>query len=438
MKDRIRLGLIGCGGIAQRRHLPGLRLLKQAGLDNFDLAACCDVADENVRDATAYAREHLGANPSVYHDWQEMVCKADIDAVDICLPHGMHHVVGISCLEAGLHVLLEKPLAVSIKTGRALAEAADRTGRILASAVPHRRMPSQRAVRWALNDAKLVGEVRTFFQNYSLWRPPQPAQAAAPAAPKRDWRRDRAMGGGASVLDSGYHFFDTIRYFYGEPERVYAEVRTYRDGMPVLARERITEDRENTVMALFTFKSGVIGTWCWSWVLPGKDTRNCLISGSEGSIEDTGYSSPWIAFQQFMSAGELRRGDGTYMSLQELQSRHKSAIGPEGVQRLYPNGVTDPFATEIWDFLDAIASNRKPEVDGWDGLRILALAEGVYESAWSGRAVRIDSLLAGDYSGGWQRDIDAYWDEQEVPRLHRLPAESRRSVDVVNTVPTAE
>ncbi len=416
MAEKIRLGLIGCGGIARSRHITGLTLLKQAGLDNFEVTACCDVVDDNVRAVAAHARERQGANPQIYHDWEEMVCKAPIDAVDICLPHGLHHLVGISCLEAGLHVLVEKPYTVSVKTGRALAEAADRAGKVLAVAVPHRRMPGQRAVQWALNDAHLIGEVRTFFANYTQWRPPAPPRALSPAM---QWRVDRVMGGGAGVIDSGFHFLDTIRYFYGEPEQVYAEVRAYRDGQPVVARQGIADERENTVMALFTFASGVIGTWCWSFAVAGKETRDIVISGSDGSIEDTGYSNRFVVYHLFMNGGEVRLRDGTYLSMDELQAEHARAIGPEGVQRLYPNGVTDHFATELWDFLDAIERARKPEVDGWDGLATLALVEAIYESSWSGRAIRIDDVLGGDAPWSWQRDIDLYWDERQPPHLTR-------------------
>jgi UDP-N-acetyl-2-amino-2-deoxyglucuronate dehydrogenase len=414
--EKIRLGIIGCGGIARSRHITGLTMLKNAGLDNFEVTACCDVVDDNVQAVAAHARQHQGANPQIYHDWEELVCKAPIDAVDICLPHGMHHVVGISCLDAGLHVLVEKPYTVSIKTGRALAETADRNHRVLATAVPHRRMPGQRAVHWALNDARLIGDVRTFFANYTQWRPPASPTTLSNAM---KWRMDRAMGGGAGVIDSGFHFLDTIRYFYGEPEQVTAEVRAYRDGQPFVARGGIAEERENTVMALFSFQNGVIGTWCWSFAVAGKETRDIVISGSEGSVEDTGYSNRFVVYHQFMNGGELRRRDGAYYSMEELQSNHRKAIGPEGVQRLYPNGITDHFATEIWDFLDSIENGHKPEVDGWDGLATLALVEAIYESSWSGRSIRIKDLLSGEAPSNWQRDIDAYWDERQPPRLVR-------------------
>src|SRR5439155_6959926 len=127
----------------------------------------------------------------------------------------------------------------------------------------------------------------------------------------------------------------------------------------------------------------------------------------------------FMVYHQFMNGGELRRRDGTYLSMEELQAKHRQAIGPDGVQRLFPNGVTDHFAIEIWDFLDAIEHNRKPEVDGWGGLETLALVEAIYESSWSGQAVKIADVLSGAAPYGWQRDVDAYWDARQPPKLTR-------------------
>ena len=414
--SKIRLGIVGCGGIARNRHVTGLTLLKRAGLDNFEVMACCDTVEENAAAVADHARRFQGADPRIYLDWEEMVRTAPVDAVDVCLPHGLHHVVGIACLEAGLHVIMEKPYTVTVKTGRLLAEAADRTGRVLATAVPHRRMPGQRAVHWAINEAKLIGQPRMFFADYTQWRAtPPPAQLRPPMV----WRRDRVMGGGAGVIDSGFHFLDTIRYFYGEPEQVYAELRAFLpDGEPVRG-PGIVSERENSAVVVFTFKNGVVGTWCWSFQVPGKETRNCVIYGSEGSIEDTGYSNRFVVYHQFMGGGELRRLDGTYLSMEELQAQQRQALGPERMQQLFPNGVTDHFAIELWDFLDAVEKDRKPEVDGWGGLATTALVEAIYESAYSGRAVKVADILSGDAYYGWQRDLDEYWDQQPIPKLTR-------------------
>ncbi|HEU5315688.1 MAG TPA: Gfo/Idh/MocA family oxidoreductase [Chloroflexota bacterium] len=411
MTDKIRLGVIGCGGIALSKHLPALAILKKAGLDNFEVAALCDAADANLDKAAAYARRAFGTEPLTYRSWEELVAAGTVDAVDICLPHGLHHVVGIACLDAGIHVVVEKPPAVSLKTGKRFVEAAARNNRILSAAIPMRRLPGQRAVHWALNDARLIGDVRTFFHNITSFKAPSPSASDA-----NRWRRDRVMGGGNTVLDSGTHFTDSLRYLYGEVEQVYAEVRAYPDGGgTVLGREALVQHRENVVMAVITFKSGVIGTWCWSTIAAGRETRTCVIHGTEGSIEDANYAEGSIVCHPFKGPAELRKRDGTCLSMRELQVRHQRAIGPEAVQKLFPNGVTDEFALTLWDFLEAIEMGRAPEISGADGLISQAVAEALYESSWSGQAVNVDKLLSGETPSLWQADIDAYWDAYVTP-----------------------
>jgi predicted dehydrogenase len=414
VKEKIRLGIIGCGSIASKRHLPGLATLKKAGLDNFEVTAVCDGVEANLGAAAAYVREHLGGEPATYRTWDEAVSGGKVDAVDVCLPHGLHHVVGVACLDAGIDVLIEKPLAVSLKTAKLLVEAAERNGRFLSAAIPLRRLPGQRAVHWALTEARLIGDVRTFFHNYTNWRPQPTATGPVPDGVR--WRRDRVMGGGNTVIDSGAHFLDTLRYLHGEVEQVYAEVRAYQDGGAVVAREALAQQRENTVLAVFTFKSGVVGTWCWSTVAAGKEVRACVIHGTEGSIEDTNYADASIVCHLFKGGAELRRRDGSYLSMHELQSRHRNAIGAEGMQRLFPNGVTDEFALTLWDFLRAVETGGTLEIDGRDGLATLAVAEAIYESSWRGQAVKVESLLSGALPSLWQSDIDAYWDEYGRPR----------------------
>ena len=417
MAEKIRLGIIGCGGIARGRHLTGLTLLKRAGLDNFEVTAICDTVEANLDAAAAYLEREHGRRPERFTSWEECITRAPVDAVDICLPHGLHHGVGIAALEAGLHVVMEKPYTVSVKTGRALAEASDRSGKVLATAVPHRRMPGQRAAWWAINEAKLLGQPRMFFADYTQFRP-QPAPTAQ-VSPASSWRRDRMMGGGAGVIDSGFHFLDTLLYFFGDCDQVYAELRAFSEGGEIATGRQVLEQRENSAMITFSFKNGVVGTWGWSFQVPGKETRNIVFYGSDGSIEDTGYSDRFVIYHLFMNQGEYRGRDGSYLSMNELQGRMRREMGPDRVQQLFPNGVTDHFAIELWDFLDAVERGRKPEVDGWGGLATTALVEAIYESAISGQAVKLVDVLDGTAYHGWQQEIDAYWDERPAPKLTR-------------------
>jgi len=406
LANKIRLAVLGCGGIARGRHIGGLQILKQAGLDLCEVTALCDVVEENRNLAAERVAQSGLGNPRLYASWEDMLRDGVADAVDVCLPHGLHHVAGIAALEAGLHVFMEKPYTVTIKTGRALAKAADAAGKILAVGVPHRRMPGQRAVHWAINEGNLIGRPTLFFSSYTQMRPTPATLSSA-----QTWRRDRAMGGGAGVIDSGFHFLDTVRYFYGEVEQVYAELRSNTEG-----RSGILTDREHTAVVTFSFESGVVGTWCYSWAVPGHETRNIVIYGTEGSIEDTFYSNRFVVYHMFMGPGELRRHDGTYLSMEELIARYRQGVGAERLARHFPNGVTDHFAIELWDFLDAIQQRRPPEVDGWDGLKTLGLVEAIYESSLTGNAIKILDVLSGKVGAAWQADIDAYW-EQHAPKV---------------------
>lgn len=406
----MRLGLIGCGGIARNRHLTAIEKLRQADRDrDVELVAVADNAAPNAAIAADWSAEHLGGRPAQYADYREMLAKERLDAVDICLPHGLHHVAGIDAFSAGCHVVLEKPYTVTVKTGQALIDAAERAGKVLALAVPMRRMPGQRAAAWAINDAKLIGEPRAFFCHDVRQRPaptarPAAAQAEGPRPVRENWRADRVMSGGAMVVDSGFHFMDTIRLLFGEVDRVYAELRGFRpDGT-----NNVREGRENTAIVTYTFESGVVGSWSWSAGLVGQSASSLVIYGSDGSLADTGTHSMYAVYHLFMDGGELKQASGETISLDELKERYLASLSPAARERVYPGGVTDEFAIELHDFFEAVRSGGKPEVDGRDGLKTLALALAVYESGYTGEAVRVADILSGKRHA-YQDEIDAHW-----------------------------
>src|SRR5262249_28410997 len=202
-----------------------------------------------------------------------------------------------------------------------------RAKRVLATDVPHRRMPGQRAVWWAINEGRLIGQPRLFFTHYTQYRPPAPP--AGPVRPAMAWRRDRMMGGGAGVIDSGFHFLDSIPYFFGDVERVHAELRSFGTEGEIAQGPQLVEEREDTAVVTFSFASGVVGTWAWSFQVPGKETRNIVFYGADGSIEDTGYSDRFVVYHLFMNGGEVRGRDGSYLSMGELQARMRRELGPE-------------------------------------------------------------------------------------------------------------
>lgn len=421
----IRLALIGCGNIS-RHHALSMQDLQQRGRGDFVVTAVCDANQQAAAARADMLEELLGVRPTLYPTHQDLLEKARVDAVDLCLPHGLHHGIAVDCMEAGLHVLCEKPLGITVKACRLMIETAERTGKVLSTAAPHRRQPGQRAARWVFHESGLIGAPLSFFHQYrrsaaapndarqtpnpaQLWGP-QPHAGDEPLPEHKRWRRDRLMSGGGPVLDSGFHYCDSLRYFFGDVEKVYAELRSMMTGAP----QPFTEAVEDTVFVTFTFKSGVTGAWTWSLAAPGEEAYDVTFYGSRGSLRDT-TDAPFSIFHLFQrtpqkkETARLITADGSLYSMRQLEAMHRAALTPAEEELLYPGGATDGFSIEIWEFLEVLRGNRPaPEIDGWEGMRSLALGDAIYESGLTGEAILVDDVLSGARSA-FQDPIDAHW-----------------------------
>ena len=423
----IRLALIGCGNIS-RRHVLSMQDLQTRGRGDFVVTAVCDANEQAAAERADMLEELLGIRPTIYPTHQELLANAQLDAVDLCLPHGLHHGISVDCMEAGLHVLCEKPLGITVRACRLMAEAAERTGKVLSTAAPHRRHPGQRAAHWVFNQSGLIGTPLSFFHNYrsaaalpqtsqpapgqpdtgQLWK--QQQKEGIPLPEYFRWRQDRMMSGGGPVLDSGFHYCDALRYYFGEVDTVFAQLRSLKTGTAL----PFTEAPEDTVFVTFAFKNGVTGTWSWSVAAPGEQANDVTFYGSEGSLRDT-TDAPFSIFHLFQrtpdknETAQLVRADGTVYSMDQLEEMHRATLTPAEDEFLYPGGATDGFSIEIWEFLEILRGNRAaPEIDGWDGMRSLALGDAIYESALSGEAIYVDDVLNGTRSA-FQDPIDAHW-----------------------------
>ena len=396
MTRPIRLALIGCGGIATKQHLTGYQLIKERAPGLFTLAAVCDAVPERAEAVAGSAAAWEQNRPRVYTDWTALLQDGGIDAADICLPHFLHHTAGIACMEAGLHVQIEKPIGISIKATKQLIAASKRTGVILATAEQIRRMPGPRTAHWAIHRKGMIGTPQVFFVQRALDR------RAATTTPWA-WRFDRLLSGGGPVLDSGAHFCDTMRYLWGDCESVYGSVHKYAEGTFVKGEERVPDMREDTFTALLNFKSGITGTWT---VInrPLAETFNTVIYyGSEGAINDPGdpFHGPRLT-------ATLKRLDGTTYPLAALYEQYLAEMGNDERDRLFPYGLTNGFALETCDFLHSIRDQRPPEIDGEQGLLAKAIACAIYEAAAANQVVRVQDVLDGKMAT-YQAPIDQHW-----------------------------
>ncbi len=218
------------------------------------------------------------------------------------------------------------------------------------------------------------------------------------------------MSGGGMTLDSGFHYCDSIRYFFGDVEKVYAEMRELKTGRPV----PVQESPEDTIFVTLSFKSGIVGTWAWSVAAPGASHVSVMFHGSEGSLEDL-TESRFRIFHLFerrpdnREAGRLIRQDGTTYTFDQVETMYMESLSAAQREELFPGGTDDGFAVEIWEFIDILQGNRtKPEVDAWEGLRSLAIGEAIYESAFTGDVIHVDDILSGKRNS-FQAPIDEHW-----------------------------
>lgn len=123
MSKVYRVGVIGCGGIANGKHLPAL-----SRQDKVQVVAFCDIIKER---AEAAAEQYGSADAAVYTDYQELLKDASIDIVHVLTPNDAHAEISIAALEAGKHVMCEKPMAKTAADAKRMAEAAKRTGKKL-------------------------------------------------------------------------------------------------------------------------------------------------------------------------------------------------------------------------------------------------------------------------------------------------------------------
>lgn len=392
----IRLAMVGCGGMAGA-HLRGYEELLKKGETRFCIVAAVDAVPARAEEFAARINGFAGWEVHTYTSVAELLAGEDaLDGADICSPHGLHHVLACELLEGGVHVLVEKPIGVTVRASKQIAQTAQRCGRVAATAEQCRRSLGQRTIHWAFRDG-LLGAPKMWWAVQAGWRDPA-------AVPNWHWRVDRKLGGCGMVMDSGAHWVDTMRYWFGEIESVYARVeqiypRPHRRGEAL-----VDSASEDFWTSIFNFKSGLIGTWSWTISAPGKGFTQLTLSGEKGSIIDADIFHP-AAFQE---RGECQLASGITYSMSKLQEMYLATLSEAEKDALFPYGITGGVTLELWDFIDALSAGRPVEIDAEEGLRSKAVSEAIYESGQSGQVVQVADVLAGKIDA-YQRDIDQAW-----------------------------
>jgi len=407
--SKVPVCLVGCGGMGSR-HVTGFAALEKTGLSNVELVAVCDIREDNAKRAADDAEKLLGRRPAVHTSMEAAIADPAVAAFDVVTEAWTHLNVALPALEAGKHVLCEKPLALTVKSCKALIAAAERGGAVLATAENYRRDPPARLARAAL-EAGLIGHVHLMHMFHV---------GGDDRIIITPWRHMKDKG--SIALDMGCHLTDIMQYHLGEIDSVSGKgfiaepVRRRREkpeqDLPSYwARllempETVQPTGEDSLVATYTMASGALCQMSYIPSGPGEKWFSRTLHGREGSL----------SLPRDRTGGRLvlKRADGTFET-DAIRALLPDFALDEVTARLFSDTVSYdlPFADsdsalmaiEIHDFADAILTGRKPEVDGHLGLTAVAAVLAAFESGMLGRPVSMAEMLDGTVSG-YQDEID--------------------------------
>ncbi|MBJ7598905.1 Gfo/Idh/MocA family oxidoreductase, partial [Candidatus Nephthysia bennettiae] len=258
-----------------RRHLRGYAALERAGLLPARLVAVADADPLRAGQAARIFESEAGRPPLVFTGLEAVVADDRVEAVDLVVPTRHHHELAKVALSAGRHVLVEKPLGITIRACREMAEVAALHGRTLAVAENYRRVPTHRALKAAI-DAGLVGQ--PYAVSVHTVQQTTPGESGAGG-----WFRDRWLVGSLPMLELAVHEADLLRHLFGEVEEVYGRVATYEAGPEAGGTAGFLS--EDAGAALLRFANGALGQLLVLTAGHGGGSGGRLISGRLGRIE---------------------------------------------------------------------------------------------------------------------------------------------------------
>jgi UDP-N-acetyl-2-amino-2-deoxyglucuronate dehydrogenase len=345
--DELGFGIVGTGMVA-RYHATAI-----AETPGARLVAVCRADSSRAEEASA--RFGVDCEPG----YAALLARGDLDAVCLCTPSGMHAAQTIAAAQAGKHVLVEKPLALTLADADAMIAACRRAGVRLGVALQRRTDPLFRSVRAAIEAGEL-GRPVLGAVSVPYVRPQSYYDSAA-------WRGTWALDGGGALMNQGIHLVDLLLWYMGDVAEVQARADTLAHAIEV----------EDSVAATLRFASGALGSIvATTSAAPGFPHR-VEIYGDRGGVQLEGEGILRWEIEDKQTRGQGDKESGR----QETPAEAGAGASPAGISAA---GHTRLLA----DMVAAIREQRDPLVPGEEGRRSLALVLAIYEAARTGGMVR--------------------------------------------------
>ena len=355
--SKLRIGIIGCGGIANGKHMPALKKISEV-----EMVAFCDIVEER---AVKAAKEYGTPDAKCYTDYRELLKDKSIDVVHVCTPNREHSFMTIDALEAGKHVMCEKPMAKTYAEGKAMLEASRRTGKKLAIGYQNRQTAEALYIKAAC-DAGELGDI--YYANAIALR--------RRAVPTWGVFLNEEEQGGGPLIDIGTHALDLTLWC----------MNNYKPKMVVGTKYRKLADQTNTANAwgdwdpkeftvedsafgFITMENGATVVLQSSWALNILDAKEAcfrLCGTKAGADTVDGARINGVRFgRQYVEKPDLRAGGVAF----------------------YDGASESPSDRDMRLWIDAILGDKDPCVLPEQALCVTRILEAIYTSSETGKPV---------------------------------------------------
>ena len=349
MANKIKVGVIGTGGIANAAHLPGYAAIP----DECEIYALCDIAPEPLKKtAEKYSVSRT------FDDHKKLLEMPEIDAISVCTPNYAHYEVTMDALNAGKNVICEKPIAMNATQAAEMVAASRKNGKILQIGYHSRFIPSNQALKRFIDNGDL-GDI--YYARAQALR--------VRGIPGWGVFIDKEKQGGGPLIDIGVHILDLTLWMMGHPKPVAASGITYQkfgkrdDVVGFMGQwdyKKFTV--EDMAAALIRFDNGATVMLESSFVANiEKDIFSTALFGTEGGAQ----TDPFLITQE----------------------KHKSVFN---FTPKVANSNANPYFAEIKDYIACVREGRDPVVTGEHGLAVAKIMDAIYKSSETGREVEIE------------------------------------------------
>lgn len=359
---KLQIGIIGCGGIANQKHLPALFKLK----DMAEMVAFCDIIEQRAVDA---AKQYGTAEAKVYTDYTELLKDPSIDVVHVLTPNVSHCPITVAAFEAGKHVMCEKPMAATSEDAKKMIEAAKLSGMKFTIGYQNRFRDEIQTLHTACDQGDL-GEIY-FAKAHAIRRRGVPTWGVF---------TDKEKQGGGPLIDIGTHALDITLWMMDnyKPKTVngsvFYKLKDKPEGNMMGPWDPENFDVEDSAFGFIKMENGATIYLEASWALNTTDVREAAttLCGTEGGAEIKAAG---------LGRGELTINNVKYGKLFENKPQAAPPIAFFG-----PNAVTDADK-EAKQWLEAILNDTEPLVKPEQALVVTQILEAIYKSAETGKLV---------------------------------------------------